>query len=460
MRYQKKAVSLQRILTSKYMIFRRKLYNDMLRWKNERKGSTALLIKGARRVGKSTLVEEFAKREYKSYILVDFAHASNEIEELFQNTHDLDYFFFRIQNLYHSTLYKRESVIIFDEVQLQPLARQAIKYLVKDGRYDFIETGSLLSIKKNVQNIVIPSEETRMTLHPMSFEEFCWAVNDEHTPNAMNEAFLMERAMGQAVHREWMRSLRLYMLIGGMPQAVDTYIQTNNLQQVDEKKREIIQLYEDDFRKIDPSGIASRIFMDIPSQLTSNANRYMISSATDSRTTETTHTIIQDMVDSMVVNLAYHANDPNVGLGLNKNHNRYKMYMNDTGLFLTLAFWDKDYTENLIYDKLLSDKLKANLGYVYENLIAQMLYTAGNELFYYTFPDDNKHNYEIDFLLSRGSKIVPIEVKSSGYKTHKSLDAFCERFSSRISNRILLYTKDYQKDGMTTCLPVYFTPFL
>ena len=442
------------------MIFRRKLYNDMLRWKNERKGSTALLIKGARRVGKSTLVEEFARREYKSYILVDFAHTSSEIEELFQNTHDLDYFFLRLQNLYHKTLYKRESVIIFDEVQLQPLARQAIKYLVKDGRYDFIETGSLLSIKKNVQNIVIPSEETRMTLHPMNFEEFCWALNDEHTPNAMNEAFLMKRAMGEAVHHDWMRNLRLYMLIGGMPQAVDTYIQTNNLQQVDEKKREIIQLYEDDFRKIDPSGTASRIFMDIPSQLTSNANRYMISTATDGRNTGTTQTIIQDMVDSMVVTLAYHANDPNVGFGLNKNHNRYKMYMNDTGLFITLAFWDKDYTENVIYNKLLSDKLKANLGYIYENLVAQMLHSAGNELFYYTFPDENNHNYEIDFLLSRGSKIVPIEVKSSGYKTHKSLDAFCERFSSRISSRILLYTKDYQKDGVTTCLPVYFTPFL
>ena len=451
---------MQQFLIYKHMIFKRKLYNDMLRWKNERNGTTALLIRGARRVGKSTLAEEFAKQEYKSYILVDFAHTSNEIDELFQNTCDLDYFFFRLQNLYHTTLHRRESVIIFDEVQLQPLARQAIKYLVKDGRYDFIETGSLLSIKKNVQNIVIPSEETRLTLFPMSFEEFRWALKDEHTPNAMQEAYLMKRPMGQALHREWMRDMRLYMLIGGMPQAVDTYIQTNNLQQVDEKKREIIQLYEEDFRKIDSSGIASRLFMDIPSQLTSNANRYMISSVTDSRITETTNNIIKDMVDSMVVNIAYHANDPNVGLGLNKDYNRYKMYMNDTGLFLTLAFWDKDYTENVIYNKLLSDKLDANLGYIYENFVAQMLHTEGNELYYYTFPDENKHNYEIDFLLSRKNKIVPIEVKSSGYKTHKSLDVFCEKYSSRIGERVLLYTKDYQKDGATTYIPVYFTPFL
>ncbi|MBO7476889.1 MAG: ATP-binding protein [Salinivirgaceae bacterium] len=442
------------------VVFKRKLYDRMLQWKNERKGSTALLIKGARRVGKSTLVEDFAKREYKSYILIDFAETSTEISELFENTRDLDFFFFRLQNIYHTQLYERESVIIFDEVQLQPLARQAIKYLVKDGRYDFIETGSLLSIKKNVKNILIPSEETRLTLYPMDFEEFRMALGDTNTFGFMREAYEMKRQMGQAVHRQWMRDLRLYMVVGGMPQAVDTYLNTNNLQFVDDKKREIIQLYDDDFRKIDDSGVASRMFIDIPSQLSGNANRFMISSATDSRITESINLIVKDMEDSMVVNLAYHANDPNVGMGLNKDYNRYKMFMNDTGLFLTLAFWDKSYTENTIYQKLLSDKINANLGYVYENLIAQMLRAEGNELYYYTFPDGNNHNYEVDFLLSRGSKIVPIEVKSSGYKSHKSLDEFCKKFSSRIGERILLYTKDYQKDGETTCLPSYFAPFI
>lgn len=442
------------------MIFKRKLYDKMLQWKEERNGSTALLVKGGRRVGKSTLIEEFAKNEYQSYILIDFSETSKEISELFENMMDLNYFFFRLQNLFHVTLIERKSVIIFDEVQLQPLARQAIKHLVKDRRYDYIETGSLLSIKKNVQDILIPSEETRMTLYPLDFDEFRWATGDDATPEFMRQAFEMKRPMGQAVHRKWMRDLRLYMLIGGMPQAVDTYISTNNLQQVDDKKREIIMLYDDDFRKIDASGIASRLFMDIPAQLSSNANRYMISSAIESRATETTNTIIKDMVDSMVVNLTYHANDPNVGLGLTKDYTKYKMFMSDTGLFITLAFWDKDYTENTIYDKLLSDRLSANLGYIYENLVAQMLTASGNSLYYYTFPDGNNHNYEVDFMLSRGNKIVPIEVKSSGYKTHKSLDNFCAKYPSRIGNRILLYTKDYQQDGSTTCLPIYYTQLL
>ena len=442
------------------MIFKRKLYQDLLDWKNSRKGSTAALIKGARRVGKSTLAEEFAKREYKSYILIDFAHTSGEIDELFRNTRDLDYFFFRLQNIFHIKLYNRESAIIFDEVQLQPLARQTIKYLVKDGRYDYIETGSLLSIKKNVQNILIPSEETRLTLYPMDFEEFRWALSDENTPTFMREAYDMQREMGQAVHRQWMRDIRLYMVVGGMPLAVDTYLKTNNLQDVDNTKRDIIQLYDDDFRKIDLTGTASKVFMDIPAQLSGNANRYMVSSATDTRTYEYTRLIIKDMEDSMVVNFAYHANDPNVGMGLNKDFTRFKMFMNDTGLFVTLAFWDKRYTDNIVYQKLLSDKLSANLGYVYENLIAQMLRTSGNELYYYTFPNGSNHNYEIDFLLSRGSKLIPIEVKSSGYKSHKSLDLFCQKYSERIDRRILIYTKDYCKDGDTDYLPVYYTPFV
>ena len=442
------------------MIFRRKLYERMLQWKQNRNGSTALLIQGARRVGKSTLVEEFAKREYKSYILIDFAESSTEVDELFENIRDFDFFFFRLQNLFRTTLYQRESVIVFDEIQLKPLARQAIKYLVKDGRYDYIETGSLLSIRKNVQNIVIPSEETRLTLYPMDFEEFRWAMNDENTYPFMQQAFAMKRPVGQAVHRQWMRDLRVYAAVGGMPQAVNAYLATNNLQQVDEVKREIIQLYDDDFHKIDNSGIASRLFMDIPTQLTSNASRYMVYSATEQRMNDTTRNIIREMQDSMVVNVAYHANDPNIVMRLNKNPDQYKMFLADTGLFLTLAFWDKDYTENVIYTQLLSDKLSVNLGYVYENLVAQMLRANGNELYYYTFPTENRHNYEIDFLLSRGNKLVPIEVKSSGYKSHKSLDVFCEKFSQRIGERILLYTKDYARDSQTVCVPVYFTPFL
>ncbi|MBQ2077253.1 MAG: ATP-binding protein, partial [Bacteroidales bacterium] len=440
------------------MAFKRKLYNEMLRWKESRKGTSALLIKGARRVGKSTLAENFARKEYKSYILIDFSKTSKQVDALFEDMMNLDMFFFQLQNIFGVKLHERKSVIIFDEVQMQPLARQAIKHLVKDGRYDYIETGSLLSIKKNVENIVIPSEETRLTLYPMDYDEFCWATGDTVSSEFLRQAFEMKHEAGNAVHRKWMRDLRLYMLIGGMPQAVDAYNKTNNLQEVDNIKREILQLYDDDLYKIDSTGRASQLFAAIPGQLSNNAGRYQVSSVLENQNAERVSSVVADMVDSMVINLSFHANDPNVGLGMSKDLYRYKMFVGDTGLFVTLAFKDKSYTENLVYQKLLSDKLNANLGYVYENLVAQMLKANGNELFYYTFPTENgKHNYEIDFLLSRGNKICPIEVKSSGYRSHKSLDVFCDKYSSRISDRILLYTKDYQQDGETTCMPVYFT---
>ena len=442
------------------MVFKRKLYDEMLRWKAEMSGQYALLIKGARRVGKSTLAEEFAKREYDSYILIDFSVASDEIMELFENMLDLDYFFFRLQNIFQKPLHKRRSVIIFDEVQQLPAARQSIKHLVKDGRYDYIETGSLLTLKRNVKDIVIPSEEHRLTLYPMDFEEFRWAVGDDVSGDFLRQAFEMKRPMGDAVHRKWMRDLRLYMVVGGMPQAVKAYLETNNLEQVENAKRKILELYDDDFRKIDGSGAASLIFRDIPSQLSKHASSFKIESATQNRATTNINTVIADMADSMAVTLAYHSSDPHVGMGLSKNPDKYKMFVSDTGLFITLCFWDKKHTDNVIYNKLLSDKLDANLGYVYENFVAQMLKTTGYELYYYTFPDDNNHNYEVDFLLSKGHKLVPIEVKSSGYKSHKSLDAFCEKFSNRIGERILLYTKDYHKEGMVEYLPMYYTPML
>ena len=443
------------------MIFKRKLYSKMLQWKQQWNGKYALLIEGARRVGKSTLVEDFAKNEYKSYILIDFSKSSRQISELFDDLNDLDFFFLRLQGIFKVQLTERQSVIVFDEVQNEPKARQAIKHLVKDGRYDYIETGSLISIRKNVQNIVIPSEEMSMTLNPMDLEEFYWALGNEVTPKQMREVFAMRRPVGETLHRQWMRDLRLYMLVGGMPQAVSAYLEYNNLQQVDNVKREILKLYDIDFSKIDPSGRASLVFKNIPAQLSGNASRYMISSAVGSRRTENIEVIVSEMSESRTINLSYHSTDPNVGLNLHKSLDAYKIFTADTGLFVTLCFWDKDYTENIIYEKLLSDKLETNLGYVYENLVAQMLYASGNNLFYYTFPSENeKHNYEIDFLLSRSNKLWPIEVKSSGYKSHKSLDEFCKKFSSRIGDRILLYTKDYYKDGMIQYVPIYFVPFL
>jgi predicted AAA+ superfamily ATPase len=442
------------------MVFKRKLYDKMLEWKQKWSGEYALLIKGARRVGKSTLAEQFAKNEYKSYVFIDFSRVSKTLLSLFDDISDLDFLFMRLQQETGVKLYEQQSVIVFDEVQECPRARQAIKHLVKDGRYDYIETGSLISIRKNVQNIIIPSEEMQMILHPLDLEEFMWATGHEVGLSILR-MFYDKRVPLDATHRTMMRNLRLYMLVGGMPQAVNAYLKYNNMQMVDKVKREIIELYDNDFMKMDPSGRASMIFKNIPAQLNSNASRFIISSAIDARKTDAVDIVISEMRESMVVNLAYHSTNPNVGLGLHKNLDAYKIFMADTGLFVTLAFWDKAFTENVIYNKLLSDKLEANLGYVYENLVAQMLCANGNELYYYTFPTEKGNvNYEIDFLLSRGNKLMPIEVKSSGYKTHKSLDVFCEKFSSRIGERILIYTKDYQKDGPTICMPIYFTPFL
>lgn len=442
-------------------LFKRKLYGALLQWKEQWQGKYAVLIEGARRVGKSTLAESFAKHEYKSYLLIDFSKASREVNALFEDMMDLDYFFIKLQSIFHVNLYPRESVIIFDEVQFQPLARQAIKHLVKDGRYDYIETGSLISIRRNVKDILIPSEEIRMTLYPLDLEEFYWATNKEVTPTQQREAFSMNRAMGDAVHRIWMRELRLYMLVGGMPQAVEAYIETNNLQAVDSVKRHILRLYDEDFHKIDPSGRISELFNAIPAQLNSNASRYQVGSVLENQTAERIAELVTEMKDSGTILLSHHCNDPQVGLEFHKSLYHYKIYLVDTGLFVTLAFRDKNYTENLIYNKLLSDKLQANLGYVYENLVAQMLRTAGNELYYYTFPTGKGNtNYEIDFLLSRGDKIVPIEVKSSGYKTHKSLDTFCDKYSSRIGQKYVLYTKDYHKDASIIYLPIYFTHLL
>lgn len=442
-------------------VFERKIYQKMLQWKKESDGKTALLIKGARRVGKSTIAEEFAKKEYSSYILIDFSIATKEVHELFEDLSDLNYLFLRLQLIYHVNLEKRKSVIIFDEVQKEPLARQAIKHLVKDGRYDYIETGSLLSIKRNVKDILIPSEETRIEMTPMDYEEFRWALGDKATIPMLRSAFDNKISLGDDVNRRLLRDFRLYMLVGGMPQAVNEYLDTNNLSKVDRVKRSILELYQDDFRKIDPTGRASLLFSAIPSELTKNASRYQISSVLPNMKLDRALGIVGEMKDSLTVNIAYHANDPSAGLSMHEDISRYKMFIMDTGLFVTLAFMDRDFTENIIYEKLLSDKLDTDLGYLYENVVAQMLYSNGNRLFYYTFPKEKStHNYEIDFLLAKGNKVCPIEVKSSGYKTHASMNAFSGKFSGKIGQKYLIYTKDLRKDGDILCLPIYMTMFL
>lgn len=443
------------------IIFKRKAYNRMLQWKKERAGATALLIQGARRIGKSTLAEEFAKNEYKSHLLIDFSVAPAEVFELFNDISDLNYIFFRLQLIYKIQLYERESAVIFDEVQKCPLARQAIKHLVKDHRYDYIETGSLISVRKSSVNIVIPSEETKIDMFPMDYEEFKWALGDTVTIPLLHTAFDKRMALGDSIHRRMMRDFRLYMLIGGMPQAVAEYIKTNNMEAVDMVKRDIIALYEEDFNKIDDTERASAMFDAIPALLSKNSLRYKVSSAIPGEKPGRVESIIKMMENSMTVNVAYHANDPNAGLALTRDNEYFKMYVGDTGLFITLAFKDKDFTDNVIYNKLLNDKLSTNLGYVYENVIAQMLRATGKKLYYHTIPyGDGKKHYEVDFVIADGHKVSPVEVKSSGYKTHASLDEFCRKYSDRIQNKYLVYTKDLNRIGDVNYIPVYMAMFL
>ncbi len=442
------------------MIFKRKIYDKMLDWKRQSVGETALLIEGPRRVGKSTVTRLFAEKEYRSHIIIDFAKASEEEKQLFNNISDMDMFFTRLKLIKGVSLYERESVIIFDEVQMHPIARQAIKYLVEDGRYDYIETGSLISIRQNVNNIVIPSEEEVLNMTPLDYEEFLWALGGEVTMPLLRDMFARKQALGDDVNRKMMRDYRLYMLVGGMPQAVSKYIETYDLSKVDKVKRAILRLYEQDFRKLDRTDKAKTIFSAIPAELHKNSSRFQIRSVIENAKTDIHSNIINMLDESKTVNVAYRADDPNVGLGLSTDKNFYKLYLCDTGLFVTLAFWDKDFMENVIYQKLLNDKIDVNLGYVYENAVAQALVASGNKLFYYTWPSGNNHFYEIDFLLSRGAKLCPVEVKSSGYSTHKSLDEFCKKFSGRVSNRYLVYTKDLRKDSETLMLPIYMVGLL
>lgn len=441
--------------------FKRKIYNRLLQWKEISNGKSALLIEGARRIGKSTIVEAFARNEYTSYIFIDFTKCSQEVKDLFNDVSDLNYIFLRLQLIYGVQLVERKSLIVFDEVQFQPLARQAIKSFVEDHRYDYIETGSLISIRKNTQKILIPSEEERISMYPMDYEEFRWAMGDTATIPILRSVWEHPQPLNEA-HRKLMRDFRLYMLVGGMPQAVDAYLESNNFEVVDHAKRLILDLYDEDFSKIDPTGKAARIFAAIPAQLNSNASRYQISRVIPGSHAEDFIELISEMEKTKTVNISHHSDDPNVGLGSTEELMQYKMFVGDTGLFVTLAFKDKVFTENVIYEHLLNDKLSTNLGYLYENIVAQMLTASGNKLFYHTWPTESgKHNYEVDFLLSRGTKITPIEVKSSSYKTHTSMDEFCKKFSSRITNdRYLIYTKDYAHKESVRYIPAYLASLL
>ncbi len=442
-----------------FRIFKRKIYNTIADWKQSSNGKTALLIKGARRVGKSTIVKEFAEKEYKSSIIIDFARASSEILDLFNDMHDLDFFFFRLQQVFGVQLFQRESVIVFDEVQLCPKARQAVKFLVADGKYDYIETGSLISIRKHTKDILIPSEERRINMYPMDYEEFLWAIGNNVTFDLLRSNENYFQYLNEGVNRKLMRDFRLYVIIGGMPQAIETYLSANNLAEVDAVKRDILNLYIDDFEKIDPSGTLSLLFKSLPGELSKNKLKFESNSVLGKRM-EGLLPLLNEMQESMTVNFCYRCSDPNIGFGLHRDTDDFKIYMGDTGLFVTMAFWDKDSSENEIYNRLLADKLSVDLGYVFENVTAQMIRSAGHSLYYSTFyyREDKKKYYEVDFLLSKRNKLIPIEVKSSGYKTHKSLDEFCRKYSERIDFPMLVYTKPPKKEENLVMIPFYLLP--
>lgn len=441
------------------MYFKRKAYDKLVQWKTDYAQNYAVLLEGARRVGKSTIAEQFARNEYRSYILIDFSKASNEIKSCFDDINDLDMFFLRLQALTGVNLYKEESVVIFDEVQLFPKARQAIKHLVKDGRYHYIETGSLISIKKNVENILIPSEEMKIDVYPMDYEEFCWATNQNF--DMLKKIYDMNKSIGQEVNRKLMRDIRVYMAVGGMPQAVEAYTVGQNFSMIDQIKRQIIVLYEDDFKKIDPSGRLSSIYHSIPAQLSKEAKRYSLSKTLGRRKNEKDDSLIYDLIDSKTVIASYNSTDPRVSLSLTKDLSSYKLYIADTGLFVTLMFIDRPTTENEIYAKLLADKLPANLGYLYENLVAQMITSTGRELYYHTWEKKGStHYYEIDFLISNGSKVSAIEVKSAGAGKHESLLEFRKKYSKNIKNSYIVSQKDIDKKEELKFMPVYLTPFL
>ena len=441
------------------MYFKRKAYKKLLEWKEKYAEKYAVLLEGARRVGKSTIAEHFAQNEYKSYILIDFSKAADNIRDCFNDIGNLNMFFLRLQAETGVTLYEHESLIIFDEVQLFPQARQAIKHLVADGRYNYLETGSLISIKKNVKDILIPSEEMKIQVYPMDYEEFCAAVGNNY--DLLKQIYHMNSAIGQATNRKLMRDLRIYMAVGGMPQAVEAYLEGKNFSEIDMVKRQIIALYEEDFKKIDASGRISALYHSIPAQLAKDSRKYRITTAIGKRNNTKSDELLYELIDSKTILPCYNSTDPRVSLTDTKDFDSYKLYLSDTGLFVTLMFIDRPVTENDIYAKLLSDKLPANLGYLYENLVAQMIAASGRELYYHTWEKKGStHYYEVDFLISEGSKINAFEIKSSGAGKHESIKVFYKKFSKNVNNIYLLSQKDVGKEENLLLKPFYLMPFL
>lgn len=446
-------------------MLKRKIYDELVAWKNNSKGNSALMIDGARRVGKSFIAEQFAKNEYKSYILIDFGQAPTDILNLFVNdSADLDLFFAKLSAFYSARLYKRESLIIFDEVQQYPRARQLIKYLVADGRFDYLETGSLIRLKKNIQNIIIPSEEEHIEMFPLDFEEFLWAMGDEATYPLIRCCFEAKKPLGTALHRKIMNDFRQYILVGGMPQSVLAYINEKDFEASDAVKRRILNLYREDVAKF-AEGYEDKVFAvfdGIPGQLSKKEKKYRLSSLGKQARFRSFEDSFVWLNEAMVVNACFNATDPHVGLALSADNATQKCYMADTGLLVTQTFQDKKYTDNELYRAILFDRLNVNEGMLMENIVAQMLRHHRSRLYFYSRSDSKKreNHMEIDFLITEGKKIAPVEVKSGNYRSHSSLDKFRKHFSAVIGNSYILYTKDVMlKDGIIH-LPLYMTELL
>lgn len=449
---------------------RRKIYDNLRYWKEQDNGKTALLIQGARRVGKSFIVEEFAKNEYKSYILIDFNMADQQIKDLFlHDLNDMDTFFLKLTTFYNIKLYERQSLIILDEVQLFPRARSAIKYLVADGRYDYIETGSLISIRENVKDILIPSEEEHINMYPMDFEEFLWAVNNETMMDMIKNCFQRQKPLGQALHRKAMDLFRQYLIVGGMPQAVAAYAASTDFDQVDRVKRRILNLYREDIRK-HAKGYdikVEAIYDELPSQLKNQNRHFKLSSLEEGARFDEYKDALFWLSDAMIVNNCYNSTEPNIGLNLNRDRTLLKCYMGDTGLLVSHTFDENGIVSEEIYKKLLLDKLEINMGMIMENMVAQMLVAGGHKLYFYanSSRDDVTSRMEIDFLISKSKissrhNISPIEVKSGKNYTLTSLRKFSTKYAEQLHTAYVLHTGDLKTENGIIFLPLYMTALL
>lgn len=451
-------------------MMKRKIYTTLLDWKERRAGKTALLIDGARRVGKSYIVEAFAKKEYRSYILIDFFTASQDVKDLFENyLHDLDTFFLFLSNYYQVKLYPRETLIIFDEVQEFPRARGAIKYLVADGRYDYIETGSLMSIKKNVQDALIPSEEHHVNLYPMDFEEFLWALGDDMLMPFIKERFEKKQPLGPALHRKAMDLFRQYLIVGGMPQAVKEFVESRDFDEVDRVKRDILTLYRADMMK-HAQGYeikVARVFDEIPAQLQKHERKFKLADLEKNARMRDYEDALFWLDDAMIVNTCYNSTAPNIGLKINMDRLTLKCYMADTGLLISHAFDENGIVSEEIYKKILFDKLEVNMGMIVENVVAQMLVASGHKLYFYSNPsrEDKNARMEIDFLIAKDKisnrhNISPIEVKSSTRYTLTSLRKFVTKYKEQTHIPYVIHPNDFKEEDGIVYLPLYMTPML